>query len=328
MAKEEPVVFASGDPGPLQDALDRLGENATALVAIPVRTSVRALGLACFYLPPESAAPGESVVPHLTRIGHGLALALEIASVDIAAERLQRMEKAALVGHLTERVISEIGMPIDQLLTSVGNTIAQIPQGSGTSSQLLGELLTVSKDLVKTQELRESVLGFLSGKLPEEGSASIEDLFEQLRSEYEEPLERTGILLEVDRDPGAEEVAADVFLLRGALLALIEHLRNYLAGCEGGLIRISAEPVASDRIRITVSDNTGTVRAVGGASALPDYLAWSLDRRVTGFGLTLAQLVVQHYQGEWQMSVATERGNEVALTFPVGKSKSPPESNN
>lgn len=318
MGKEEPVIHASGESGPLQGALDRLGETATALVAIPVRTPVRALGLACFYLPQESAAPGESAVPHLVRIGQGLALALEIASVDIAAERLQRMEKAALVGHLTERVISEIGLPIDQLLTSVGNTIAQIPRGSGTSPQLLNELLTVSKDLVKTQELRESVLGFLSGKLPDEGAASVEELFEQLRSEYAEPLERTGILLEVDLEPGAEVVSADAFLLRGALLALIEHLRNYLAGCEGGQIRISAEPVHGDRIRICVSDNTGVVRTSGGASALPDYLAWSLDRRVTGFGLTLAQLVVQHYGGEWQMSVAAERGNEIALTIPSG----------
>jgi signal transduction histidine kinase len=277
--------------------------------------------LACFYLPQESAAPGESVIPHLVRIGQGLALALEIASVDIAAERLQRMEKAALVGHLTERVIAEIGVPIDQLLTSVGNTIAQIPQGSGTSSQLLGELLTVSKDLVKTQELRESVLGFLSGKLPEEGTASVEDIFERLQSEYAEPLERTGILLEVDREPGADLIAADAFLLRGALLALMEHLRNYLAGSEGGQIRFSAEPVDGAKIRITVSDNTGVVRASGGASALPDYLAWSLDRRVTGFGLTLAQLVVQHYQGEWHMSVGSERGNEIALTFPIGEQK-------
>jgi signal transduction histidine kinase len=321
MAKEEPVVFVSGETGPLQEALDRFGDGATALVAIPVRTPVRALGLACFYLPQESAAPGESGIPHLLRIGQGLALALEIASVDIAAERLQRMEKAALVGHITERVIAEIGLPIDQLLTSVGNTIAQIPRGSGTSSQLLSELLTVSKDLVKTQELRESVLGFLSGKLPEEGTASVEDIFERLRSEYAEPLERTGIALEIDREPGAELVAADAFLLRGALLALMEHLRNYLAGCEGGQIRFSAKPVDSTKVRITVSDNTGVVRTSGGASALPDYLAWSLDRRVTGFGLTLAQLVVQHYQGEWQMSVGTERGNEIALTFPVGAQK-------
>ena len=317
MEQDEPAVFKHGDSGPLQAALDELGKTYTSLVAIPIKTPVRALGLACFYLPEQSAAPTEGMIPHLVRLGQGLAQALEIASIGIASERLQKIEKAALVGHLTEQFVTEIGSPIDRLLKSVGNAIAQIPQGAGGPPKLLGELLNVSNDLLKAQEMREGVLGFLSGKLPEKGVASLEDIFEWIRKEYTEPLRRTGIELEVERDSDADMVVADAFLLRSTLLALVENFRNYLASCDGAQIRITASPSDDNRVRIAVSDNIAAMHAPEGLATIPDYLSWSLDRRVQAFALTLAQKVVEHYGGDWQMSVIDDKGNELTLTFPA-----------
>ena len=317
MEQDEPAVFKHGDTGPLQAALDELDKNYTSFVAIPIKTPVRALGLACFYLPEESSAPTEEMMPHLVRLGQGLAQALEIASIGIASERLQKIEKAALVGHLTEQFVKEIGSPVDRLLKSIGNAIAQIPQGSGGPPKLLGELLNVSNDLVKAQEMREGVLGFLSGQLPEKGLAPLEELFEWIRNEYTEPLQRTGIELKVERDADVDMVAADAFLLRSTLLALVENFRNYLASCEGAQIRISASRADDNRVRISVSDNVTVMNSSEGPAAIPDYLSWSLDRRVQAFALTLAQKVVEHYGGEWQMSVIDDKGNEFTLTFPA-----------
>ncbi len=315
MAETEPVVFKRGDPGPLNAALEKLGSDYASLAAIPIRTHARALGLVCFYLPQESAAPSPESMPHLSRLGQGLSLALGIASVNIASERLQNVEKAALVGHLAEQAMREIGEPIDNLMKSVGNTLSQAPTGMMDTSRLLQELFAVGDDLVQAQVLREGFLHFLSGRLPNQGETSLENLFKRISADYEEPLRRTGIELLTNRHPDAVNVLADDFLLRSALLALIENSRSYLAGYDGGVIGVAAEPLDADRVRIAVSDNTGTLRA-GESASIPDYLAWSLDRRVRGFGLTLAQKVVEHFKGEWHMSADGEQGNEISLTFP------------
>ena len=89
MAKEEPVVFLRRViRGLYKDALDRLGEKRhRSRRHTCLEHRFRALGLACFLSAPGvGCARRKALSPHLTRIGHGLALALEIASVDIAAE--------------------------------------------------------------------------------------------------------------------------------------------------------------------------------------------------------------------------------------------------
>ncbi len=320
MAETEPVIFKRGDPGPLNAALEKVGNEYASLAAIPIRTHARALGLVCFYLPQEFAAPSPESMPHLSRLGQGLSLALEIASVNIASERLQNVEKAALVGHLAGQAMREIGEPIDNLMKSVGNTLLQAPKGMIDTSHLLRELFSIGDDLVRAQVLREGFLHFLSGRLPDQGEISLENLFKRIKGDYEEPLRRTGIELIVNRHPEATKLFADDFLLRSTLLALIENSRSYLAGYDGGVIGVAAEPLDGDRVRIGVSDNTGALRK-GESASIPDYLAWSLDRRVRGFGLTLAQKVVEHFNGEWHMSEDGERGNEISLTFPTSNGR-------
>ena len=75
-------------------------------------------------------------MPHLARLGRGLALALEVAAGTIASQRLERMERATIVGQLAERALMEIGLPIDRLFMALG----QILNRSDIPSWLVDEL--------------------------------------------------------------------------------------------------------------------------------------------------------------------------------------------
>jgi hypothetical protein len=139
------------------------------------------------------------------------------------------------------------------------------------------------------------------------------------------PLQREGIKLELVRGPGPSTVRADAFLLRCAVAALIKSSRAYLAGCKGGLIRVTAEGAGAEPphclVRITVSDNTAAVRGTSDAQRIPDWLAWSLDRKVRRRSLALVKAVVEHFDGHWQMSLRRNQGNVVTLNLPAEDGK-------
>jgi signal recognition particle receptor subunit beta len=313
MEEGDPVIFSSGDSSPTAQALDLTGGNFSAMVAVPVKTHARSLGILCFYLKEGTPAPNPNTVPHLARLGQSLALALEVASGAIARERLDRMERATIMGQLAEQALMEIGTPIDQLFMALG----RVRRKPDSPSWLLSELLGIGAELARTKELRDGVLAFMAGRVPNHGPCAIEDLLDRIKTDLTEPLGRAGIQLEVKRKPEARTVRADGFLLRCALLALVDHSRTHLAGHPGGVIRISAD-TANGASAITVADNYVEVSGKSEPGRLADYLAWSLDRKAKGARLGMVQTVVEHYKGQWQTAM-TDRGNETRLVFPTGE---------
>ena len=157
-----PVVFVLGEEGPLGDALRRAGPNFVCLVVIPVRTPVRTLGLLSYYLSAEASVPRQQSVSHLARHGQGLAVAMELASGSIASERLQRLERTAMVGQLAEQAILETGAPLDRLFTAVGRLRGREDGPPWLSNEVLG----IRTDLARTKRYRDGVLGFMAGQLP------------------------------------------------------------------------------------------------------------------------------------------------------------------
>ena len=312
MDEGEPTIHISGESSPVAEALDLSSGMFTAMVAIPVKTHVRTLGLLCLYLPQEAPAPNETAVPHLARFAQGLALALEVASGAIASDRLERMERATTMGQLAEQALMEIGIPVDRLFMVLGD----IRRRADTPQWLLNELVGIGTDFAYTKQLREGLLAFMAGKLPHQATTSIDELMTRLGHDLAESLDRAGIKLKLERQSDARTVRADGFLLRCALLALIEHSRNYLAGHQGGEIKISGE-LAEAKIRITVTDNCDAIREGTTASSAADYLAWSLDGKAKGARFALVQTVVEHFEGEWKMSMRTGQGNKSVLILPA-----------
>jgi signal transduction histidine kinase len=307
-----PKVHVRGDSGSLNQALEIAGNAFNSLVAIPVKTPVRTLGLLTFYLSQDCPVPGAATMPHLARLGRGLALALEVAAGTIASQRLERMERATIVGQLAERALMEIGLPVDRLFMALG----QILNRTDIPSWLVDELTEVGTDLTHTKTLRDGVLAFMAGRLPDRSQHSIEELMNNLQVELYAPLDRAGIKLELSKSTEPLTVRADGFLLRSALLALVDHSRSHMSGRSGGVIRLEADS-AKGGVRIKVSDNSEDLGETASSNGNTDYLAWSLDRKVRGARLALVQTVVEHFKGKWKMKTRPGQGNETVIVLPA-----------
>lgn len=159
---------------------------------------------------------------------------------------------------------------------------------------------------------RQSVTDFASGQFPEGVTVSIEKMIEDLSTELEGPLQGSGIRFQIDIKPGLSPVKADPELLRAALFAVVDTARASMAGLEGGLIRVFAQP-AGPAVRLSVFDNATNLKEQSGGSG---YLAWPIERRIQGLTLNLARRVVEHYGGQWAVETREGKGTIVFVLLP------------
>ena len=115
----QPMVQVRGEAGPLEDAMDRAGLECVAVVALPMRTPMHALGLLTFYLPQEAPAPNKDTIAHLERVVLELTMALEVISDAHASDALKQSLRSAFRGRVAEGATYSLDAPlggIDQTL--------------------------------------------------------------------------------------------------------------------------------------------------------------------------------------------------------------------
>jgi len=309
-----PLVFVSGDPGPLAQILDMSGGKITSIVTIPVRTPVTTLGLACFYLPPESAAPRLSAAEHLERWGSAVALALETAASRVARDRLQQMERIGLVGRLAEQAILEMGPPLDRLFATIGRlrTEHDFRDAREGRESWQADLRGMGAELTRAKRYRDTVLGFMAGQPASVDLIPLAPVFHGVRAWTAESLERHSIRLEAAEPAATDRVRADAFLLRSVLAALVERSERELSGHPGGLIQISSR-IENGKAYIRVADNIAAVKSVRDGG---DYASWTLERNGMRWPLSFVNNVVEYFQGQWT-TAATQRGNELTMVLPA-----------
>jgi len=309
-----PLIFVSGDPGPLAQILDMSGGKITSIVTIPVRTPVTTLGLACFYLPPESAAPRLEAADHLERWGGAVALALETAANRVARDRLQQMERIGLVGRLAEQAILEMGPPLDRLFATIGRLRTEHDRNDGREGRegWQAELRGMGAELIRAKRYRDTVLGFMAGQPASVDLIQLAPVFHGVRAWTAESLERHSIRLEATEPAATDRVRADAFLLRSVLAALVERSERELSGHPGGLIQLSSR-IENGRAYICVADNIAAIKSARDGG---DYASWTLERNGMRWPLSFVHNVVEYFQGQWT-TAATPRGNELTMVLPA-----------
>jgi hypothetical protein len=287
--------------------LERSGGKITAIVTIPVRTPVKTLGLACFYLPPESAAPRPDAIEHMERWGGSVALILEVAASRVAKDRLQHLERIGLVGRLSEQAILEMGPSLDRLFATLGRlrTERDVPEN------WMAEFKGMGIELTRAKRYRDAVLGFMVGQPPSMDLIQLAPVFHGVRAWTAESLERHSVRLETTEPSPSDRVRAEPFLLRSVLAAAVERSERELTGLPGGLIQLSSK-IENGRAYIRVSDNLAAVRS--GREGANDYVSWTLDRNGLRWPLSFVHNVVEYFQGQWSAS-ATARGNELTMVI-------------
>ena len=306
----QPMVQVRGDAGALEDAMDRAGVECVAVVALPMRTPVHALGLLTFYLPQEAPAPNKDTIAHLERVVLELTMALEVISDAHASDALKQSLRSAFRGRVAEGATYSLDAP----LGGIDQTLYRMRSHPDVPHWLAQEIQHVDSYAAHVKFMRQTLLDLRAGRLPARIPTPIAELLSRLEHELGPGLTEQGIRLFVEIKTGVRPVFAEPFLLRGLVYTLIENSRRRLAGAGGGVIRILVQP-DTHGVRISIFDN---LIAVSNALSAPArFLDWPLERRLTDVTNELMQSVVEYFQGRWAQETREAVGTVRTIVLPT-----------
>jgi PAS domain S-box-containing protein len=184
--------------------------------------------------------------------------------------------------------------------------VSQQEQAIGAMSRLLGALLDISK--LESGAVRPEISDF-----------SVEDLFDELRREFEDTAASRGLSLIVHAEPLA--VRSDRSLIEQILRNLLSNAIKYTQQGSVGLRSVSQ----GARVRVEVLD-TG----IGISAAEVPYIcdefyqvgvAAHSSRDGYGLGLSIVRRIVKLLNLELDISSEVGRGSTFAVTVPAGASR-------
>lgn len=306
----KPMLQVRGEAGPLEDAMDRAGMECVAVVAVPMRTPVHALGLMTFYLPQEAPAPNKDTIDHLERVLLELTMALEVISDAHASEALKQSLRSAFRGRVAEGATYGLDGP----LNDIDQTLIRARSRPDTPHWLAEEIQHIESHASQIKFMRQTLLDLRAGRLPARVPVPIAELLARLDQELGKGLTDQGIRFIVEIKSGVHPVYAEPYLLRGLVYTLIENSRRRLSGAGGGVIRILVQP-DTNGARISIFDN---LIAVSNALSAPArFLAWPLERRLTDVTNELMQSVVEYFQGSWAQETREAVGTVRTIVLPT-----------
>ncbi|HXV65531.1 MAG TPA: hypothetical protein VEK15_32850 [Vicinamibacteria bacterium] len=305
-----PMIQFRGEAGALEDAMDRVGLDCVAVLALPMRTPVHALGLVTFYLPQESPAPTRETIDHLERVVLELTMALEVISDAHASESLKQNLRSTFRGRIAEGAAYGLDGP----LRDAAGALFRMRTRSDTPQWLSQEIQQLEASISSVKFIRQMIMDLRAGRLPGRVPTPIQETLGRLEHELANGLNEQGIRFVVDVKAGVRPVYAEPFLLRGLLYTLIENSRRRLAGAGGGVIRIIVQP-DTHGARISLFDN---LIAVSNALSSPArFLSWPLERRLAEVTHELMQSVVEYFQGRWAEETREAIGTVRTIILPV-----------
>lgn len=304
------TVQIKGEPGPLDDVIERAGPECVAAVALPLKTASGPLGLLMFYLPQEAAVPNPASTKYLERASVQLTTALEAAADRVAVDRLERVLRGAFTGRVARHAIHWAEEPLAQIESAT----SRLRSRSDNPGWLSEDLLQIENNLLKLKAMRQSITGLAAGLLPPKTPTSLEELLREVENEFREPLNEKGIRLQIEVKSALPPLRAEPFLLWSIISHFIEDARRSLAGTStGGIIRILAME-AEATVQMTIFDNAS---ALASKSAASRYLAWPLDRRLGAIEIGFIEPALEFLKAQLPTETREGIGTVRTLIFPI-----------
>jgi hypothetical protein len=307
---QKPMLQVRGESGPLEEAMDKAALDCVAVLALPMRTPVHALGLLTFYLNQEAPAPNQETIEHLERVALELTMVLEVISSAHAAESLKQSLRSAFRGRVAEGATYSLDVP----LSGIDASLVRIKARPDAPPYVQQELQQIEGAAANVKFMRQTLLDLRAGRLPGRVPTPLNDILARLETELSQTFTEQGIRFLVEIKPGVRPVYAEPYLLRGLLYTVIDNSRRRLTGAGGGVIRILVQP-DTHGARISIFDN---LIAVSNALSAPArFLSWPLERRLTDVTNELMQSVVEYFQGRWAEETREAVGTVRTIVLPT-----------
>jgi signal recognition particle receptor subunit beta len=304
-----PTIQKRGEAGPLDDAIDRAGNECVAVVTLPIGLPSDPMGLLCFYLPQEASLPNTSLLEYLERAALQIGTTMEAVSDTYASDRIKRSLHEAFSGRLARHAVRWLEEP----LSKIESAAARLHARPDAPDWLTEHLLQIENNILKLKTMRQSVVGLAVGLLPANAPTPLYQLLIELEEELRDTLQQSGIRIQIEAQKDMSPVRAEPFLLWSVISQLIEDARRSLVGISsGGVIQVLAQTTEKG-VRVAVFDNAA---AIDPKSQPARFLSWPLDRRLREVEKGILQPVIDHLKAQLVVETREKVGTVRTLLLP------------
>ena len=231
-------------------------------------------------------------------------------------QRLVQADKLSSIGLLAAGVAHEVNTPLAVISTYAQMLAKQVAEDS-QKSLILDK---IAKQTFRASEIVNSLLNFSRTSSTSFGDVSLTRVIQETLSLLEHQLQKTGIRLETDFEPGMRAVHGNAGKLQQVFLNLFLNARDAMG--HGGVLEVRAFSTGARAI-VEVSD-TGTGIAAEHLHRIYDpFFTTKAARKGTGLGLSVTYGIVQEHGGSIEVSNKPSGGACFRLEFPLAAIRKP-----
>lgn len=243
---------------------------------------------------------------------HELVLERELAIAKVQQqrdERLQRANRAAVMGTLAMGVAHEIATPLG-VITARAEQL--MPKVDG-DERLANNVRSILSQSDRIDQVIRGLLGLARGDAPATQRISVRTLVEQSVALVEHRFAKAAVTIAQEVEAQLPPLLGDALLLEHAIVNL---LLNACDACkDGGGVVIKATR-SDGEIEISVEDSgAGISLADVGRAREPFFTTKGRDGG-TGLGLAIAHEIVANHRGRLAFSVLEPRGTRATIVLP------------
>jgi two-component system NtrC family sensor kinase len=224
-------------------------------------------------------------------------------------ERLERANKAAVMGTLAMGVAHEISTPLSVIAARAEQMMPRV----ATDERLAAGVTAILSQTERIDQVIRGLLGLARGETPSTERIDPRLLVQNAVDLVEHRFAKAGIPLESTIDPLAPSVMGDPRLLEHAIVNL---LLNACDACKGGGEVVVSVQTSDGALEIAVEDTGSGISLADVGRALEPFFTTKSRDGGTGLGLAIAHEIVTNHRGRLVFSNAAPRGTRAAILLP------------
>jgi hypothetical protein len=231
-------------------------------------------------------------------------------------QRLVQADKLSSIGLLAAGVAHEVNTPLAVISTYAQMLAKQVADDS-QKSLILDK---IAKQTFRASEIVNSLLNFSRTSTTSFGAVNLNRVIQETLSLLDHQLQKAGIQLKTEFDPGAPVVHGNAGKLQQVFLNLLLNARDAMPS--GGALEVRTWREGS-RARVEVADSGSGIAAEHLHRIYDPFFTTKALRKGTGLGLSVSYGIIQEHAGSIEVSNRPSGGARFRIDLPLSAVAAP-----
>jgi PAS domain S-box-containing protein len=243
-----------------------------------------------------------------------VAIGQDQSKIDMLQQQIVRAERLATLGELAAGVVHELNNPLTSITVYAEYLVRKL-EAQGAEQADLEKLRRIGASAQRILRFSRDLVQYARPSGKESESVDLAAVVRQSVSICEHLVERGGIALGVEVDPGLPVIQAVAGQLEQVLINLITNAVHAVEN--GGKVVVRARTDGDAAVEIEVGDSGPGVPEADREKIFEPFYTTKLDGKGTGLGLPIVRNIVEQHRGQISVGRSDLGGAAFRVTLPI-----------